>query len=176
MHLMIDLETLSIKLDCVVISLGAVTFDETGIKKTFYACLDVVEQIDKKRAISGDTLKWWMGQTDAAKIVFDDEYLPVNNVLLNFLEFVCFEAAPADKLQVWSNGSNFDIAIMENLFAQYNEKPPWSFRNIRDYRTFKKYNCQGVDIKFKGTAHNPLDDSIHQAQVVIAGLKKCQMI
>ena len=74
MNLMIDIETLGVKTDAPVISIGACFFDKDGIKEKFYAVLDVEQQIDSDlRKVDASTIKWWMGQEGAAKKIFQDD-------------------------------------------------------------------------------------------------------
>jgi len=177
MHLMIDLETLGITEKCPVIAIGAVLFDINGIQAEFYQTLDVEEQISSgKRIVDGSTIKWWMGQDDAAKKVFKEQPFDVFDALTNFHNFLG-NGANTDKLKPWGNGSTFDISILESLvkdygFADCGSKEFWKFYNIRDYRTFKEFVYDGKDLERKGTHHNALDDAIYQAEVVIKGMNK----
>lgn len=84
--LMIDFETLGQDPSTCVISLGAVFFDpDTGQKgPTFYMAFEIDEQIKKGRTITGDTLKWWMNQSGAAKKVFNEKAKPSKEVLTLF--------------------------------------------------------------------------------------------
>ena len=89
MDLMIDIESLGIKNNCPVISIGACFFDKYGIKEKFYAVLDVAEQIDSgKRVADASTIKWWMSQEGAAKKIFKDETGVMTDERINELEFV----------------------------------------------------------------------------------------
>lgn len=186
MDLMIDIETLGVRSNCPVISIGACFFDKDGIKEKFYAVLDVAEQIDSgKRVADASTIKWWMGQEGAAQKIFRDNIgiptmpevmlreVPSNlvgytnlGILLEFYKFCNLH----ENAKPWGNGSNFDITIMERILQDYNVKTPWNFRNIRDLRTFKEYVYDGSETERVGTHHNALDDAIYQAQVVIDGL------
>jgi exodeoxyribonuclease VIII len=96
---MIDLETLGTEPDAPIISIGAAWFDlETKtIGKTFYATLDVADQIDsKKRFASAATIKWWMGQSGAARKVFKDDARPSKEVLQLFANWI-LQTAGASK-------------------------------------------------------------------------------
>jgi len=170
MNLMIDIETLGIDPKAPVLSIGAVYFDKDGTYSEFYINLDVHHQIDSGlRKFDASTIKWWMGQEDAAKKVFKETAIPVEQALRQFVNFIETEVGSKDT-KPWGNGSNFDITILESLFKDYGIKTPWNFRNIRDYRTFKDFIYDGSDTVREGTYHNALDDAKYQAQVVIDGL------
>ena len=66
--LMIDLETMGQRFDAPILSIGAVYFDlSTGnLGKTFISRVDPTDAMNYGKP-HGETLKWWMGQGDAAR-------------------------------------------------------------------------------------------------------------
>lgn len=167
--LMIDLETMGTKPNCVVLSLGACFFDiATGkIGDTFYMVFEVEEQKAKGRTIEESTMKWWSMQSNAAKRVFTDKKVPVAEVLQKFVEFVQ-KNGTVSKIYPWGNGSTFDISIIENLMEQYGVKVPWLFYNVMDLRTFVRFQAKGIKVpKLEGVNHHALDDAINQAKHVM---------
>lgn len=170
--LMIDLETLGTDPETPVISLGAVFFNpETKqLGPTFYMALDVSEQIQRGRKPTGDTIKWWMGQTDAAKKVFHEKAKPAQDVLQLFVRWYKDNSTGKRGSSVWGNGSTFDISIMENIFRDYGLGCPWSHYNVMDLRTFKRFVAKGKKVEKRGTNHNALDDAVSQAQYVMENL------
>lgn len=62
-HVSLDFETLSLKPDAVLLSIGACTFDtETGeVGNEFYLAIDPRTQ--HQRHISADTVLWWHSRT-----------------------------------------------------------------------------------------------------------------
>ena len=170
---MIDLETLGTNDNSPVISIGAVFFNHvTGeLGEKFYIVLDVEQQISsRKRLVDGSTIKWWMGQENAAQKVFKENFKDTTAGLLEFKHFVIKHAG--DSAKPWGNGSTFDITIIESLMKDYGIDIPWKFRNVRDLRTFHEFIYNGKDMERKGTYHNALDDAIYQAEVVIEGEKR----
>lgn len=169
---MLDFETLGTDPDTAVISLGACFFDEqTGeIGPTFYMAFEIDEQLKKGRSITGSTLQWWMGQTGAAKKVFNEKAKPTQEVLETFAKWVLSNNT-ISKIRPWGNGSTFDISIIEDMFRMYNIKCPWLFYNVYDLRTFKRYIANGAKVVIEGTAHNALDDAIGQSKYVIEHYK-----
>lgn len=171
--LMIDFETLGQTPSTTVISLGAVFFDpETGQKgPTFYMAFDVDEQMKRGRTIDGSTLKWWMGQSDAAKKVFNEKAQPAKEVLELFSKW-CLSQNTISKILPWGNGSTFDISIIEDMFRMYDVKCPWLYYNVYDLRTFKRFVANGAKVpKTEGVNHNALDDAQNQANYVIEHYK-----
>lgn len=170
-HLMIDLETLGTDPDCPVISLGAVFFGKEGLGETFEINLDTALQIDDGRRPSGDTIKWWMSQSDAAQKVFSEKSVDPKVALKKFKDFVVSNC-DIKKVKPWGRGASFDIPILEDMFKQYRLEVPWLFWNIRCHRTFTEEVFSGKGIKREGVYHNALDDAIHQANIVIEGWRR----
>lgn len=164
--LMIDLETLGTDSDTPVISIGAVFFDIATKKLggTFYMALDVNEQIARGRKPTGDTIRWWLGQSDAAKRVFHEKAKPAAEVLTIFNQWY---AGTNPKAYAWGNGSTFDISIMEHILKDYGLKTLWGYNRVMDLRTFKRFCAKGEQVKKSGVAHNALDDAVSQAQYVL---------
>lgn len=164
---MTDLETLGTTQDAVVISLGAVFFDipTKTLGPTFYMVMDVNEQIARGRKPTGDTIKWWMGQQDAAKRVFHEQAKPTKVVLETFA--LWYKHNFAKGAFIWGNGSTFDISILENMYRDYGLPLPWGYNKAMDLRTFKRFEADGAQIPNTGVAHNALDDAIAQANYVM---------
>ena len=166
--LMIDFETLGQDPDTAVISIGACFFDEVTnqIGPTFYMAFEIDSQLKAGRTIKADTLRWWMGQSGAAKKVFNEKAQDPKAILELFSKWV-LEQNTISKIKPWGNGSTFDISIIEDLFRMYDVKCPWLYYNVFDLRTFKRYIANGAKVVVDGTAHNALDDAIAQAKYVM---------
>jgi exodeoxyribonuclease VIII len=191
--LMIDFETLSLKENAVLLSIGACMFDPaTGeIGETFYAAMDPRTQ--HHREIDASTVLWWLDQDDAARRKLTDavknvdlleagaidpdspEYeaasdnaaLPINHVAMAFIAYV---EQFGDDVRCWSNGA-VDHAWLNSIMTYCGLKNPIKFWNQRDYRTIKGMY---PDIKMEsyGVAHNALDDAIKQTKHLCAILQR----
>jgi hypothetical protein len=169
LDIMIDLETLSTGPDAIVLSIGACVFDikSQQILSTFIQIPDVQDQMKKGREIEASTLKWWFGQSDAAKKVFHEKARPTEEVLKTFSQWIANNVLLKKDRKVWGNGSHFDISILENLFKQYGIEVPWLYYNVYDLRTFKRFVGLNAKVEKQGVNHNALDDAIGQAQYVM---------
>ena len=157
MHVMIDLETLSLKPNAVILSFGAVRFDEHGTYEELYApgAPDFVqEQIDAGRRVDAGTLKWWFEQSDEARgAVFKGTYDGARP-----LDFIL----DTPNLEgVWGNGASFDNVVLRSLLEQ-NELKIWSYKLDRCFRTLKALYAPDVVLN---NNHNALDDARNQAQL-----------
>lgn len=161
---MIDLETLGTQADAVIVSIGAVKFTPDGYidDAAFYAVCEIGSQ--PERHISGDTLGWWMNQSDEARRVFNDpNKIPLRVALEHLYAWV-----NDDSLLLWSNGADFDIPIIEHAARIHQFPPLVRFFNHRCYRTLKDIFKEVPKPPFEGTQHNALMDAIHQARHVQA--------
>lgn len=170
--LMIDLETLGVNEDAIVLSIGAVFFDvETGeLGQSYYVELDADEQLKLGRKINYSTILWWIKQSEAAKMALKEQGENVGPALKRFKLWV--ENVGGPDVRPWGNGSMFDIGIIESLLIKYDIPIPWSFRNIMDLRTFQRFVANGSKIPRSEGHHNAQTDAKDQALFVINHARK----
>lgn len=172
-EVMLDIETLGTGHNAPVLSIGAVFMDLNSglLGSEFYATLDLDSQLKAGRLCTASTIKFWMEQDNAAKRVFREEQYATSTAMV-LAEFCTWFTATNPDAKVWGYGSNFDVTIMEHLLDQHGFKFPWTFRNIMDLRTFKRFVAGDAQIVSTGTYHNALDDAKSQALYVIEHNKK----
>lgn len=162
--MMLDMETLDTSASAVILSIGAVRFNEKNIADdAFYRVITLQSNLDEHRTISQSTLGWWMKQDAKAKAVFEAP----NQVTLGLAlaEFRTWGGTPLewDNTRVWANAPDFDCTIMKHAYGQQGE--PWKFWNTRCYRTIKNLQAaRNVPKPANAGAHNALFDAIAQAQ------------
>jgi len=155
-NIMLDLETLGNNANSVIIAVGAVKFDSTGLGEEFYEVVDAESCVQAGLTMDTSTVMWWMQQSDEARAAFKRSGNPLVNVLAKFSAF-CGED---DK--VWGNGASFDNTILSNSYRRTLKEQPWKFWNDRCYRTMKSLYPQAVMAR-QGTYHNALYDAKSQA-------------
>lgn len=161
-HLMIDLETLGTGNNSAILSIGAVEFDITtgDSGRFFYQKIDLQTCLDVGLNINGATFYWWLTQSEDARLELLKDRHDLRRVLEEFSVFISNNETT---YQVWGNGSTFDLTILGNAYDKLNMTVPWYFRDIRDVRTIVSFAPEiKENATFKGTAHKPLDDSLHQ--------------
>lgn len=166
-ELMIDIETLDTKQSAVVLSIGAVIWenrrrdDEGGVHwnlvEDFYQVLDIDSQISRGRTVSQSTLLWWMDQDQEAR---DAAFVPAefrvgpkvaltklfdwveafNNSELVKSEYMCF-----DVTRYWASPNTFDFPIIENLAEDFKHPTVWFYNQKRDVRTVIDEASYSVD-------------------------------
>lgn len=158
---MLDLETLGTGANSAIISIGACTFDpDTGlIGSTFHGVIMKESCAQVGCTTDADTIKWWEGQTAEAKAGSYNHPEPsmVQDVLIKFANWL------PKGCEVWGNGSDFDNAMLAELYRKVGMPLPWKFWNNRCYRTMKN-EFPHIELVRHGTHHNAVDDAVTQAK------------
>lgn len=159
-HLMLAIETMGNQSYASIISIGALEFDiETGVTgKEFYADVSLQSCIDLGLTISASTIKWWLRQSDNARLQFANaETTPILEVLSKFSDFCNKE------YEIWGNSARFDCGILQNAYDKANAPIPWDFRKERCVRTLVSFNPSIKEtFPSAGIAHNALHDCYFQ--------------
>jgi len=156
-NVMVDLETLGNGSNAVIISIGAVEFDKTGLGREFYMRVDPQSCVDAGLKMDVSTVMWWMQQSDAARSAFKGPgAFPLDVALGEFAAWYPKDAC------LWGNGATFDNVILGNAYKALSGAQPWAYWADRCYRTLKSLR---PDIKMAraGVHHNALDDAKDQA-------------
>jgi hypothetical protein len=154
-HVMLDLETLSLRSDACIIQIAAVAFDietgELGPRFNAYvneSCLEgaTIGHVDVS------TVGFWMrqqfSQTLGEAITDEDERRDLYEALCEFNQWFADlaadtcedDAAPVvetyEEISLWSHGAGFDIPILAAAYARaLIGEVPWHYRAPRDTRT-----------------------------------------
>ena len=171
---MIDLETLSVKPNAVILTVGALKFDPCSDTinddDSLYLRIDVDEQVNIGRAIDEETIEWW-GKQDP--IVRDETLSDGNRVSLEYLTTRLNQFLVGAK-DIWCQGPMFDMVILENLYRQIGKPAPWSYWQIRDSRTIFGVHGDPREKRRPGH-HNALSDCIYQAKGIQEIYEKFQI-
>ncbi len=162
MHIMLDMEFMSLAKDAAIASIGAVRFDpEIGnMEDTFYQVVNLKSAQRAGGRIDADTVMFWLQQSEAARsTLYSDESILIEPALRNFAAWL--REKPLEGL--WGNGSDCDNVILEGAYLRLGMTPPWTYRDNRCYRTLRGIFPQiQADITV-GVAHHALDDAKYQA-------------
>lgn len=165
-HIMLDLETFSSAHDAAIVAIGAVRFypkeDGLGTAKqlgaTFYRTISAKSAQARGGRIDGDTVIWWLGQSEAARNAIIVDPVLVESALKDLSIWI--REVPVNG--IWGNGADFDNVIISNAYKSINWTQPWSYSLNRCYRTIKNLAPE-IKMERIGEAHNALDDAISQA-------------
>jgi len=171
--LSIDIETLSLKPNATILSIGAVLFDpltgETGAE-LHIACASA-----QGRDVDTSVLDWWAAPKQKAAKAELAAFLKREPYRLDLaLEKLARFIERHQPKHIWGNSPSFDLAILADAYRQYGMPVPWPFWIERDCRTLLNACRQisGIDLKKQvetaGTAHSALADAVYQARYVSA--------
>ncbi len=189
-HVMVDLETMGLKHNTQILTVGAVAFDPfaTDLYDKVYTQdgqaeinLDAVinahpdffyRRVDKDSyklpgifTTDKSTEQWWENQNDQARYEAKDapDRVLLDQALMDFRKWF-----PGN--HVWSHGSTFDVIILNHAMGYYNITTPWTYSKVRDTRTLYKFT--GVQVPTFARKHHALYDAFYQAVAVQAAYKK----
>jgi hypothetical protein len=168
-HIMVDLETMGTRPGSVIASIGAVVFDpvEGTLGSQFYRTISLPSAAAAGLLFDGQTVKFWLNQSDAARAALFRDEGELSNVLIAFAEFWKGQRGEV----FWSHGANFDEPVLGAAFHAVKLRTPWSYSASRCTRTI--YDLAGVKPdRAAGTHHDALDDAIAQALAVCRAYDK----
>lgn len=179
-HLMIDIETLGTQPGCAVTSIGAVWFDpeDNGWRarhRGYYAEILLKDAL-KYGTVSPGTLQFWLSQTpDAREFLTNDKgKVSLTEALAGLDGFIGHQSEAKERrdVHVWGNCNKFDLGNLEAMYDAVGlEHYPWNYGRGQNVRTIawlatQFFGCEKPTMKPGRTAHNALDDAIHQAEYV----------
>ena len=157
---MVDCETLDIGERPVLLSIGAVVFNDQQILHYFDAGISTESTTDFD--VSQDTLDLWSEQSLAAR---EQAFSGTENIKDALIRLVNFYTQH-ECTEIWSKGALADIRWINNALSHFDIDRPWKFYKEFCFRTLLKSVPQ-FEIPFTGTPHSALDDAIHQAKQFI---------
>lgn len=163
--IMLDIETLGTTPGCVILSIGAVEFDDTTTYGKFSVHIDPIDAVRHGMHIDASTVMWWLDQSkEAQNALLNAEQVPLCYALLAFADTFDWKNS-----RVWCNGAAFDFPILGAAFKAANMKQPWAYYNEMDMRTIKglvgKEAWKTHAVK-PTIAHDGLADAIAQARTL----------
>lgn len=157
LHLMIDFETLGLRPNSVVLSVGICPIPrQHNLFPAIYKEFSVGDQY--LRTSDSKTFDWWKGQPNPPFHGTED--------LHEGFEEICqqlTEATAIYDVNLWANGTDFDIPLFYNVLDAMGIKSPIPYNNVRDYRTLRKLFWDVKEDARVGQSHHALDDAQHQA-------------
>ena len=163
-HAMIDLETLAVDPNAVILTLGAVKFDPNNQAEPhsrMYFRVDVDSQTEMGRKVDDNTLDWWGKQPPEIfeEALGEKDRIPVAEMIKRINKY----AVGVDVF--WCQGPLFDFTILQDIYKQMETPAPWQYWQIRDSRTL--FNLVPRDPNEQRTGlHNALEDCVFQAKKV----------
>lgn len=162
---MVDLETLDTIPNAQILTIGAVKFDPNSLVtpyNEFYYRLELDDQTEKGRSISDSTMEWWGKQSAEA---INESFGEHNrHAVIDMLS--AFKKWYVGCDEIWAQGINFDISMLEHLHHQYDCPVPWAHWKVECSKTWLRIPPTDFRKQFDFTAHNALEDAKAQAKAV----------
>lgn len=156
---MLDFETLDVGECPVILSVGAVVFNENEIIDCINEKIDQQSCVSLGCTISQGTIDWWEKQSHFAKLAAFGGTTNIGYAMGMLVDL--FKSHGCQ--EIWSKGSMADIRWANNLMDKCGLVKPWKFSREMCFRTFLKYSPK-VEFIPEGEAHNALDDALNQAK------------
>lgn len=182
-HVALDLETLGTVPGSIIISIGAVRFNDNGLltptsndtmddvsrhlaQTEFYREITVASAGAIGLTFSHKTMAWWMKQSAQARQTLinafeGDGAHDIRQVLGDFQAWLT-TGMGYDEIWAWGQ---MDLPMLRSTFDRLGVPDPWNYKCERDGRTL----CVELGLprlEVAGTAHNALDDAKWLAQYV----------
>lgn len=166
----IDIETAGLSEKATVLTVGAVIFvveDNPQEMCSLHLNFNTYEQrFALLREWDEQVLEWWETQPEALRnSVFRSTDLPVAQSLGLLTTMI------EDADEYWANSPNFDLDILNNLYADCKMKSPLAYKKHRDYRTlmslYEKLKGRPWQRSREGNAHDALWDARNQGLDII---------
>lgn len=160
--LMVDFETLGLGERPVILSMGAVVFDDAKIHEYFEYYIDKETAVKEGFSVDQSTLDWWDEQDPAARAHAFNGEGNIKDALHELVNFYKLHGCT----EIWSKGALADIRWLNNALDHFGIKRPWKFYKEYCFRTLLK-SVPSFEMPFVGMPHNALDDAVHQAKQFI---------
>lgn len=162
-NVMVDLETMGLRPDAAIVSIGAVVFDKMGVTdQTFFSAASLSSCLAIGLTTDPETVDWWSKQSVEAQSRWRTADAPsIEQAMIGFTKYLQFLGKASD-ICLWGNGSDFDCVLLTSAYRALEADPPWKFYNVRCFRTLKNL-CKLQEMKRLGVHHDALDDAKHQA-------------
>lgn len=165
-HVMADIETLSLAEDCVLLSIGGVKFDGEFIVDKFHVAIDPVDC--ERYGLKTDAACAWNYWCDPKRDEARARLFAMPKVdlfaAMDGFSMWCNLTPVDDQGSLWGKGSVFDIPRIKNAYTVIGmpERYPFTYRQEECYRTMAN-RCPEIKYTQIGVAHDALDDAESQA-------------
>lgn len=172
-HIVLDIETLGLELDCPIIQVGAVEVEKIDekfrITNKFARTISIDSNIASEFTnFSDKTINFWNTYKDRLVAMFNRPVRPIR-IVLDELRMFC---TSRDTDYYWSKGNCFDFPILENAYNKLNISVPWKYYQVRDIRTIQDPLFREEGFYDFINTHDALEDCTNEAMILTEVLNK----
>ena len=111
-----------------------------------YIKFDVAEQVAKyNRTMSKDTLDWWAGQSEAARVHIKPSKDDVS--IDKLYQFIVSNCDIANNKKFYTRGNTFDPIFLDGLMIDTGNPSPFHWGRVRDTRSMIEGMSFGMNLK-----------------------------
>lgn len=172
MDVMLDLETLSTRMNATILIIAAIKFNikdkHISVDKMdkFYRRIDIESCKEVGLHVDENTVKWWDAQDEKIRTeVFHSDRVPLKTALVEFTDWYNNGIKPE---RIWSQGANFDIPILGEAYKYCGMEIPWKYWQARDTRTIYEL----AQMSQRDLPKNNLHHALYDCQRQICGVKE----
>lgn len=162
--LMIDIETTGNEPGCGILSIAVVPFSAGVVAPEaihFYRKVLPASNLEYYLFGNESTMKWWAGQPAAVREEAHSGTADLREVLEALTSYI--KLFPKE-ICLWGNGATFDCPVLEAAYVATEEEIPWTYKQLRCYRTLNAYAPDWVTPQVNNAAHNAHSDAVFQAE------------
>lgn len=164
-HTMLDLETLSLEHNALLLSIGAVKFTADAIVDKFHVGILPIDAQRYGLHIDAGTVMWWLDPArEAARASLVT--LPKVDLFAALDGFGMWLGLTPDAEQgsLWGNGAIMDISKINAAYKAVGLNNPVNYKREECYRTMKnRLDPKGELFERIGVEHDAVDDAASQA-------------
>lgn len=165
-HIMVDIETLSLRPSARVLQVAAVAFNlSEGIVQERVWVLDQGQQPHRHTDIN--TVKFWAETNCRRLITLVSGESRIEDVITGLNEM----SQAYNPEGWWAHSPSFDLMILEDLFRTVKGQTPWTFRQMIDTRTLSYLTGVKVAKAKEADQHDALADAKAQAEWVVSVIR-----
>ena len=171
-QIVIDLETGDTRSQAAILAIAAVAFDDKDYKleniSSMSRTVDLDSCLRKGCTVGGNTIKWWLQQSEEARAQICGASVPLVEALSDFRNFMIYHVSNIEEYRIWCRGASFDFPILAHAFDLYDTPKPWDFRSERDTRTeLEFFDRSSFPRQDDETAHSALGDCMYEARCLM---------
>jgi exodeoxyribonuclease VIII len=161
-HVMVDLETMGLRPDAAIVSIGACHFTLDTITPVFETAVSLASCTGLGLTTDQSTVDWWMKQSVEARAAWQrPDAPPLYEAMVQFNNWM---RELGGEVAVWGNGAAFDPVLLTSAYRALDAEPFWKYYNVMCFRTVRAMHPDVSAPPFLGEKHNALHDALHQAQ------------
>lgn len=163
---MVDIESMGVNENAALIQVGAAVFNFNGKplppsvnRPTFVQDIDLMSSLQAGGIVDQSTVRWW---NDRGGFPANPKQPPVH-IRLALGRLADWLGRYPTVKEVWAQGSQFDVAVLQGYFRRLNIECPWTYNAGKDTRTvYALAKRKGWQKPSGEPSHNALGDCLDQ--------------